>query len=124
DLSKWWTVFKDPVLDALIGNAYLQNLSLRQAGFRILQARAQLGISLGQLFPQTQEATGDYTRNVTSKKVANRSNVSKQFYQQWDLGFNLAWELDFWGRFRRAIEANQAVLDASVEDYDAVLVTL
>src|SRR5262249_29012852 len=48
----------------------------------------------------------------------------QRFYSQWDYGFNLAWELDFWGRFRRAVESADASLDASVEDYDAVLVTL
>jgi NodT family efflux transporter outer membrane factor (OMF) lipoprotein len=47
-----------------------------------------------------------------------------RFYNQWDYGFKLAWELDFWGRFRRAIEAANASLDASIENYDAVLVTL
>ena len=60
DLSKWWTVFKDPVLDQLICYAYRQNLSLRIAGFRVLQARAQLAIDVGNLFPQLQQATGDY----------------------------------------------------------------
>src|SRR5262249_44334305 len=45
-------------------------------------------------------------------------------FNNWDLGFNLAWELDFWGRFRRAIEAAQDELNASVFDYDDVLVTL
>src|SRR5260370_37392562 len=44
DLSRWWTVFNDPVLNALICDAYRQNLTLRQAGFRVLQARADLGI--------------------------------------------------------------------------------
>src|SRR5439155_6922899 len=48
----------------------------------------------------------------------------ERFYGQWDFGFSLAWELDFWGRFRRAIESATASLDASVENYDAVLVTL
>ena len=46
------------------------------------------------------------------------------FYNQWNFGFNLNWELDFWGRFRRAIESDTANLDASVEGYDDVLVTL
>src|SRR5205807_9642842 len=59
-----------------------------------------------------------------SSEVANRSFIQKRFYGQWDYGFNLAWELDFWGRFRRAIESAGASLDASVENYDAVLVTL
>jgi NodT family efflux transporter outer membrane factor (OMF) lipoprotein len=123
DPTQWWTVFKDPVLNSLICNAYQQNLTLRQAGMRVLQARAQQRIAVGEFFPQTQDMAGSYTRNAESKEVANR-NVTKQFFDQWDLGFNLAWELDFWGRFRRAIEAANANLDASVEDYDDVLVTL
>ena len=124
DLSQWWTVFTDPVLDSLICSAYQQNLTLRQAGSRVLQARAQLAIAAGNFFPQTQNATGDYTRNAVSTEVANRSNVTSRFFSQWDYGFHLAWELDFWGRFRRAIESASAGLDASVEDYDGVLVTL
>jgi NodT family efflux transporter outer membrane factor (OMF) lipoprotein len=124
DLSRWWTVFHDPVLDSLICSASQQNLSLRQAGFRVLEARAQRGIAAGNFFPQTQQTTGDYTRNAVSTETANRSFVQNRFYGQWDYGFNLAWELDFWGRFRRAIESADANLDASVEDYDAVLVTL
>jgi len=129
DLSQWWKVFNDPVLDRLICDAYRQNLSLREAGFRVLQARAQLGISFSGLFPQTQQMTGDYTRKQISKSTANNFlNFGipgvKRYFGQWDLGFNLAWELDFWGRFRRAFEADSASLDASVEGYDDVLVTL
>jgi NodT family efflux transporter outer membrane factor (OMF) lipoprotein len=132
DLSNWWKVFKDPVLDSLVCRAYQQNLSLREAGTRVLQARAQLGIAVGNFFPQTQEMKGDYFRNAISADVANRnlqngtltSTGLKRFYGQWDYGFSLAWELDFWGRFRRAIESSTANLDASVENYDAVLVTL
>jgi NodT family efflux transporter outer membrane factor (OMF) lipoprotein len=124
DLSRWWTVFNDPVLDSLIRDAYLQNLTLRQAGARVLEARAQQAIAVGDFFPQTQQATADYQRIAESTKVTNRQNVRAPFYSQWTYGFNLAWELDFWGRFRRAIESADAGLDASVEDYDAVLVTL
>jgi NodT family efflux transporter outer membrane factor (OMF) lipoprotein len=130
DLSKWWTVFHDPVLDSLICAAYKQNLTLREAGFRVLQARAQLGIAVGNFFPQTQAMTGDYMRQAISLETANRGtsptgiSTVKRFFGQWDFGFTLAWELDFWGRFRRAIESAAASLDASVEDYDDVLVTL
>jgi NodT family efflux transporter outer membrane factor (OMF) lipoprotein len=137
DLSKWWKVFtiektengkkvqiSDLVLDSLICSAYRQNLTLRQAGFQILMARAQRNIAIGNLFPQTQQATGDYTRNAVSRETANRSFIQKRFYQQWDFGFNLSWELDFWGRYRRAVESAEDTLDASVENYDAVLVTL
>src|SRR5438874_8929197 len=126
DLSQWWTVFDDPVLDDLVSNAYRQNLTLRQAGFQVLQARAQFGIAVGGLFPQTQDLSGDYNRIATSREAANRqfASSSKRFFGQWDFNFNLAWELDFWGRFRRAVEAADASLDASVENYDDVLVTL
>jgi NodT family efflux transporter outer membrane factor (OMF) lipoprotein len=139
DLSKWWTVFNDPVLDSLICDAYRQNLSLRVAGMRVLEARAQLSIDVGNLLPQTQTSTGDFKWYGLSKETANNllqfsvppgglQGVTfpafKRWYGQWDLGFNLNWELDFWGRFRRAVEAGSASLDASVENYDDVLVTL
>src|SRR5262249_14218027 len=129
DLSKWWTVFHDPVLDSLICSAYQQNLSLREAGFRVLEARAQLFIEVGSLFPQTQQMTADYTRNATSIETATSSSsaarlLGKRWFQPWDSGLHLSWERDLWGRFRRAIESDEASLDASVENYDDVLVTL
>ena len=120
DLSKWWTVFNDPVLNDLICDAYHQNLTLREAGYRVLQARAQLGIAVGEIFPQTQTMTGDFFREASSGETGG----AQRFFSRWDYGFTLSWELDFWGRFRRAIESSSASLDASVEDYDDVLVTL
>src|SRR4029079_382938 len=68
DLAQWWKVFNDPVLNALICKAYHQNLTLREAGFRILQARAQLGIARGEFFPQIQNLSGSYMRFARPKK--------------------------------------------------------
>jgi NodT family efflux transporter outer membrane factor (OMF) lipoprotein len=124
DESCWWTVFNDPVLNDLVQEAHRQNLTLREAGYRVLRARAELGIATGKLFPQKQDMHGDFERRNLSNEAANRFGTPQLNYDQWDLNFGLAWELDFWGRFRRAIEASAAELDASVEDYDAVLVTL
>jgi NodT family efflux transporter outer membrane factor (OMF) lipoprotein len=121
DLSKWWTVFNDPVLNDLICNAYHQNLTLKEAGYRVLQARAQLGISIGELFPQAQSMTGDFFREASSGATGGGA---QRFSSRWDYGFTLAWELDFWGKFRRTVESNRASLQASVADYDDVLVTL
>jgi NodT family efflux transporter outer membrane factor (OMF) lipoprotein len=121
-LSTWWTVFNDPALNHLIQTAYQQNLTLRTAGARILEARAQLGVARGELFPQSQFAFAEYSRNKVSNQVANPP--AAQWFSNWNGGLSASWELDFWGRFRRAIEAADAELDASVEDYDDVLVVL
>jgi NodT family efflux transporter outer membrane factor (OMF) lipoprotein len=133
DLSQWWRVFNDPVLNALIRDAYGQNLTLREAGFRVLASRAQLAVTIGNIFPQSQFASGSFTQTTISKETANNIlglgqalNVPglQRNFGQWDLGFNIGWELDFWGRFRRAIESDEANLGASVANYDDVLVTL
>lgn len=120
--AAWWQTFHDPVLDSLIAAAYRQNLTLRSAGLRILEARAQRAIAVGSLFPQTQQASGDFTRTNLSKNAPSLAPVNN--FDEWTAGANLAWELDFWGRFRRAIESADARLDSSVENYDDVLVIL
>ncbi|HZZ26375.1 MAG TPA: efflux transporter outer membrane subunit [Pirellulales bacterium] len=124
DLSHWWTAFNDPQLTDLIECAANQNLTLKEACFRILQERSALAIAVGNLLPQTQQAVGSYSRNSISTLAANQQLLPDRFFNNWNLGFNLSWELDFWGRFRRAIESAQADLNASVFDYDDVLVTL
>ena len=124
DDSYWWTVLNDPILNDLVQSAYRQNLTLREAGFRVLQARAELGIAVGEFFPQTQVMNGSVDSHGVSTNVANRVATPTRWFGQWNYGFGLAWELDFWGRFRRAIEAADDTLDASVEEYDDVLVTL
>jgi len=118
----WWRQFNDPHLDQLVQTATAQNLTLRAAGFRILEARARRQIAVGNLFPQVQQATFDYQRINLSQRTANfPPNVD---FDDFDLGFNLGWELDLWGRFRRAVEEQDARLDASIEDYDDFLVIL
>ncbi len=119
--AAWWNTLNDPILNTLVYTAYRQNLTLRVAGMRILEARAQRDIAAGNLFPQTQAATGSYMRNNTSKNSPMGYGGN---YNEWQVGTNLAWELDFWGRFRRAVESANASLDASVENYDDVLVLL
>ena len=119
----WWRVFNDPVLDRLIDRAYRENLSLRIAGVRVLEARAQLGIAVGGLFPQTQQAFGSLQYNRTSERAPNFTSSLLNFRQS-EIGLQAAWELDFWGKFRRAIESADASLLATVADYDNALVSL
>jgi len=124
DLAQWWTVFNDPVLDELVRGAYAQNLSIREAAFRVLQARAELGMAQGRLFPQQQYIDGSYSYQKFSGTNANSTFLPLQPFGNWQYGFGLAWELDFWGKYRRLIEAADAHLDSKIEDYDAILVTL
>ena len=56
DNASWWKTFRDPVLNNLIEVAYRNNLTQQIAGVRILQARAQLNATIGNLFPQQQKA--------------------------------------------------------------------
>jgi NodT family efflux transporter outer membrane factor (OMF) lipoprotein len=131
-MDDWWEVFQDPALNALIVMAYKQNPNLRIAGTRVLQARAQQAIAVGNIFPQSQATTGSYARvNLSSNqpligRLTNLLPASDRSlaFSNWFYGFNLSWELDLWGRLRRAIESNNASLDASVESYDDALVTL
>ena len=115
----WWEVFQDPILNSLVGLAYQQNPSLRSVGTRVIQARAQQAISVGNFFPQSQQFLGLYPYGNIGKTASSMVPASLDI-----TAFNLSWELDFWGKYRRQVESANASLDASVENYDAALVTL
>jgi NodT family efflux transporter outer membrane factor (OMF) lipoprotein len=144
----WWEAFNDPVLNSIIDRAYHNNLSLKIAGVRVLQARAALGIAVGDIYPQTQQLHGEMTFNRISERAflgavsqsgtrqGTRSDGNDDKYPKkqpagvkfsyWEdqIYLNAAWEIDFWGKFRRAIESADASLRMSVADYDSALVTL
>lgn len=125
----WWKNFNDPNLDELICFATKQSLKLKEAGYRVMASRADLAIAMGQFMPQSQSMQSGFTQYGLSTAVANRSfnNVNlipNNYYPQYNFGFNLAWELDFWGRYRRAIESSSDQLDAAVENYDEVMVSM
>jgi NodT family efflux transporter outer membrane factor (OMF) lipoprotein len=112
---KWWeSAFQDPELDKLVEAALQQNLTLRSAGLRVLQSQQQLAIAVGNQYPQQQQATGSASRQKDSDVIFNNYN----------LGLNLGWEVDFWGRFSRQVESASADLDASVANYDGALVSM
>ena len=121
-IGPWWESFGDPALTSLVVEAYRQNPSLQAAGVRVLEAQARRGIAIGTLFPQTQNAVGGYQRTVASENVV--VVPSKRSFDDFLAGFDVAWEVDLWGAFRRGIESADAELLASVADYDDVLVSL
>ncbi|MEA3469191.1 MAG: efflux transporter outer membrane subunit [Thermodesulfobacteriota bacterium] len=115
---EWWKLFNDPHLDALIQTAYAQNLSLRTAGLRILESRAFLGLVKGNIYPQAQQLNGDMMT------IGATDSASDRYYNAASIGFDVGWEIDFWGKFSRSIESADASLFASIADYDDVLVSL
>jgi NodT family efflux transporter outer membrane factor (OMF) lipoprotein len=119
----WWSVFNDPDLSRLIEEAYQQNLTLQIAGLRILEARAQLGIATGNLYPQQQQVEAGAAAIGASRNAANTA-AGDLHYQDLFTGFSAGWELDFWGKFRRGVEAADAQFLAAIADYDDVMVTL
>jgi outer membrane protein, multidrug efflux system len=106
--QKWWEIFQDEQLRTLIRTALEQNYDVRIAASRVLEAQAQLGITRADQFP-TLSAGGAIADNRTARA---------KFIPPFETGtgqVNLAaaWEIDFWGKFRRATEAARANLLAS-----------
>ncbi len=123
DYAKWWTVFNDPALNSLVETAYNQNLNLQIAGLRVLQARAQLAIAIGEQYPQHQSGIFQYDYTKASKNAPG-SVAADLNYNSLNIGFDAAWELDIWGKFRRNVQSSVGNLEASVAGYDDFLVTL
>lgn len=119
--SDWWKLFGDPELDRLIDTALATNNTLEIAGLRVLESRARLGIATGSQYPQTQVIAGGATAVSGSEGAANTAAGDLEFVQ-YDVGVAATWEPDFWGRYRRAIEAADASYRASLAAYDETTV--
>jgi NodT family efflux transporter outer membrane factor (OMF) lipoprotein len=127
----WWKNFNDPVLDKLIQTAYEQNLTLQIAGLRVYEARAILGFASGTLYPQAQGASGSAANINISENADPIANLPPSVgslvdtrFDRYAMSMDAAWELDFWGRFRRGLESADANLAATIATYDDFLVTL
>jgi NodT family efflux transporter outer membrane factor (OMF) lipoprotein len=123
--SKWFDLFDDDVLKQLVSTALDKNYDLRMAAERVLQARAQLGVSRSALYPDV-EARASFTANRGSSIgsfpfIPRGTNLDVSYTQA---GFALGWELDVWGRIRRLNEAARAQYLASEEARRGVLTTL
>ncbi|WP_217909485.1 efflux transporter outer membrane subunit [Desulfosediminicola flagellatus] len=118
DSVAWWEHFNDPLLNTLIRTAYEQNLTLRTAAIRILESRAQLARVRGNIYPQSQNINGNIFTTGTPETGADR------YFNSISTGFDVAWEMDFWGKFRRSIESADANLMVSMADYEDLLVSL
>ena len=115
----WFQVFDDPTLPALIRDAITNNLDLRAAVARVEEARARAGIARSFLYPQVD---GVATYNI--RQATEVVEGDDKTHQSGSYGFQLAWELDLFGRIRRETEAATALALASEQGRRGVLVTL
>jgi NodT family efflux transporter outer membrane factor (OMF) lipoprotein len=123
--TKWFDLFQDDKLTDLIRIALQENYDIRIASARVLEARAQLGVTRSQIFPNVDGAASFTSTRPSSLGsitfIPKGTDLSASFYQG---GFNLSWELDIWGRIRRLTEAARAQYFASEEARRAVVTTL
>lgn len=117
--EEWWRNFNDPVLDRLVAEAQRVNTDVRRAGMRILEARAGLMIAGSTLYPQQRQLTGSILRTGEE-----RSSGRDSAFTAYNGAFDLGWEIDFWGKFRRGVEAADAGYFASVAQYDDLQVLM
>ena len=122
DARQWWQIFGDENLERLIAQADANNGDLKIAGLRVIEARAQLGMALAGRYPQVQQVNADVL--YAARKNSDGFNPRSGAYWQYGAGFSIGWELDFWGRFSRAIESADAAFFAAQANRDAALVLL
>jgi multidrug efflux system outer membrane protein len=123
--TKWFDLFQDDTLKQLVTTALANNFDLHVAAERVLEARANYGITRAELFP-TLDAQGQFTATRTSSVgsfnfIPKGSNLSTSYTQA---ALALSWEIDLWGRIRRLTEAARAQYLASEEARNGVTVSL
>ena len=118
--AAWWKKFNDPVLDKLITTALTDNLNLMAATARVDQFLGQFRTTRSEAFPQIGAAAGiSRQQNTKTGPVAGGSR-----YNLYQGTLGVSWEIDLWGRIRRATEAAQADLMASEATRRTILLTL
>lgn len=120
----WWRNFNDPALNQLIETACSNNLSLQIAGARILETRARLNQSIGNLFPQQQGISGQVNYSQLNNSLLSQIPGVNPDYVSDQVLFGATWEIDFWGKYRRGIQSDRAGFLGSIAAYDDAMVTL
>ncbi len=136
---EWWKQFGDPTLDALIERARAGNLDLQIAGLRVAQSRMQRAIATGARWPGVSANAGYQRRResefgVTTRMIdilvptgAARDQIIEALAEPYDVyqaGFDATWEIDLWGRVRRAVESADANVAAGQEAFHDAELTL
>lgn len=120
----WWEQFEDPVLNQLIDTALRENKDLRIAAARVEEFAARLDVSRSGFYPQI-GYNGQASRNQASREnFGGVPSGSDRSYNNYGATLNAGWEIDVWGRIRRATEASRAELLAQEENRRTVILSL
>lgn len=128
-LARWWTHLNDPLLTTIMKQAIAGNLDLQTAQARVREARARRGVSKSGWYPML-DAKGTYVKNRNSESTSSIEVNGLELYKGgtetdlYNVGLDAGWEIDIFGGVRRSVEAADADLAASKEDYYGVLVSL
>jgi multidrug efflux system outer membrane protein len=120
----WWELYPDPVLHELVKTALEQNLDLRIAVERIEEARARYGFARADLWPKVNVAAGASHERTSAEALPPGVTGADLERNVYTVGASVSWELDLFGRIRRASEAEQALLYASEQTRRAVVLAL
>jgi NodT family efflux transporter outer membrane factor (OMF) lipoprotein len=122
DLETWWQTFDDPELDRLITAALAQNLDALEASARVEEARALRAAAAGGRWPAIalRASVTDRRQSENGPIPINQIPGLDRDQTIYDAGFDALWELDVFGRTRRATEAADARVDAAIERESAV----
>ena len=122
--ANWWKAYGDPVLDRMVEDALAYNTDLRFAVARVDEARAALGISRADQYPGV-SANASASRNRPSQEGVTGVLVRDDpEYSNYRATLNASYEIDFWGKYRRATEAARAELLGAQSNREAVRLTL
>jgi multidrug efflux system outer membrane protein len=119
----WWRLFGDSTLNQLEGAALQNNQDVRAAIARVLEARAVAQITKSEFYPAI-TADPSFTRARTSKNLTQSGVGSGQTGNIIRVPLDLTYEVDVWGRVRRAYDQSKAQLQASADDFQVVLQTM
>lgn len=121
--ERWWTLFGDPVLDSLVEESLAANRDLAAAAQRVEQVRAQFVITRAGQFPAV-DVAGSASRDRSSERSSFPPPADAIESSSYRLVLRASWEIDFWGKYRRASEAARADLAASEAGRDAIRASL
>ncbi|TEY03496.1 efflux transporter outer membrane subunit [Campylobacter sp. US33a] len=121
--KEWWKQFNDETLNSLMQKALENNTDLRIAFVRLEQAAATLGIDRSNLFPKL-DANAGASRGKTQANSTNTQSGQSRVGNNFNLGLNLSYEVDLWGKYRDTFNASEAAYTASAYDYEVAYLTL